>query len=263
MHMLIFGLGYTTSRLAARLRGQGWRVTATRRQADGDVLAFDDIRVPAAIASATHIVSSVPPADDADPVLTRYGAVLAAAPAHWVGYLSSTGVYGDAGGAWVDEATPLGTGRRSARVAADLGWQALRDDVRVFRLPGIYGPGRSAINRVRGGTAQRIDAPWHRFSRIHVDDIVGCVEASFERGGPGIFNVADTEPAPNAAVIEYACDLLGVAYPPLERLDAARMSPMVRGFYAESRQVAAGRIIRDLGVRLAYPDYRAGLRACR
>jgi len=263
MHLLIFGLGYTTARLAARLRDEGWRVTATRRRGDGDVLAFDDnAGVASAIASATHILSSVPPVDDADPVLVRYGALLATAPARWVGYLSSTGVYGDAGGAWVDEASPVGRGRRSARVAADLAWQALRDDVRVFRLPGIYGPGRSAIDRVRAGTAQRIDAPGHRFSRIHVDDIGTCVAASFDRGGPGVFNVADAEPAPGATVIEYACDLLGLPYPPLEALSVAALSPMARGFYAESRQVAAAKIGRELGVTLAYPDYRSGLRAC-
>lgn len=262
MHLLIFGLGYTTTRLAGQLRANGWRVTATRRRADPDALAFDDAGVAAAIGSATHILSSVPPVDDADPVLVRYGALLAAAPARWVGYLSSTGVYGDAGGAWVDEASPVGFGRRSARAAADLAWQNLRDDVRIFRLPGIYGPGRSAIDRVRSGSAQRIDAPGHRFSRIHVDDIGRCVEASFDRGGPGVFNVADAEPAPNADVIDYACDLLGVAYPPLEPLATARMSPMARGFYAESRQVASARIGRDLGVTLAYPDFRSGLRAC-
>ncbi len=262
MHLLIFGLGYTTARLADRLRVKGWQVTATRRRADGAVLAFDSDAVAAAIGAATHILSSVPPADDADPVLIRYSARLATAPAHWIGYLSSTGVYGDASGAWVDEASPVGAGRRSARVAADLAWQALRNDVRVFRLPGIYGPGRSAIDRVRGGTAQRIDAPGHRFSRIHVDDIGRCVAASFDRGGPGVFNVADAEPAPGATVIEYACDLLGVAYPPLEALATATLSPMARGFYAESRQVAAGKIGRELGVTLAYPDYRRGLRAC-
>ncbi len=262
MHMLILGLGYTTTRLAERLKARGWRVTATRRQSDGDAIAFDSDGVAAAIGTATHILSSVPPVDDHDPVLSRYDALLAAAPAQWVGYLSSTGVYGDAGGAWVDESSPVGLGRRSARAAADLAWQALRDDVRVFRLPGIYGPGRSAIDRVRSGTAQRIDAPWHRFSRIHVDDIVRCVEASFQRGGPGVFNVADAEPATNTKVIEYACDLLGLGYPPLESLETSRMSPMARGFYAESRQIAAIKMTRELEVQLRYPDYRSGLRAC-
>lgn len=262
MHLLVFGLGYTATRLAARVRDAGGTVTAMRRAAGGDALAFDDPAVVHAIAAATHIVSSVPPAGELDPVLVRYGTLLNAAPARWFGYLSSTGVYGDAAGAWVDEGSPVGGGRRSARVAADLAWQALRSDVRVFRLPGIYGPGRSAIDRVRSGDARRIDAPGQRFSRIHVDDIVAGVIASFTRGDPGVYNLADAEPAPGNAVIEYACDLLGVAWPPLEPLATAALSPMSRGFYAESRCVAAGRMVRDLGVRLAYPDYRSGLRAC-
>ncbi|MGI4877991.1 MAG: hypothetical protein ACRYG4_10970 [Janthinobacterium lividum] len=261
-HILILGLGYTTSRLAARLQAAGWQVTATRRLAGDGVLQFDDPAVAAAVAAASHIVSSVPPDADGDPVLRQYGEALAAAPAVWLGYLSSTGVYGDTKGAWVDESADVGNGRRGARVAADLAWQGLRDDVRVFRLPGIYGPGRSAIDRVRSGTASRIDAPGHRFSRIHVDDIVGAVIASFDRGAPGIYNLADDAPASGAAVIEYACDLLGIRYPPLEALADARLSPMARGFYLESRQVAAGKMVRELGVRLRYPDFRAGLRAC-
>jgi len=261
-HLLIFGLGYTTTRLAARLRAEGWQVTATRRSADAAALAFDDPGVAAAIAGATHILSSVPPEQDDDPVLVRYGRLLKTAPAGWIGYLSSTGVYGDAHGAWVDETSPVGSKRRSARVAADAGWQALRDDVRVFRLPGIYGPGRSAIERARAGQASRIDAPGHVFSRIHVDDIGTCLIAAFDHGPPGVYNLADPEPATGAAVTEYACDLLGLPYPPLERVDASAMSPMARGFYAESRRIAAGKMVRELGVRLRFPDYRAGLRDC-
>lgn len=260
-HLLIFGLGYTASRLADRLRGQGWAVTATRRGADGTAMAFDDPRVVAAIAAATHIVSSVPPGEAGDPVLTRFGPALAAAPARWLGYLSSTGVYGDAHGAWVDESSPVGGGRRSARVAADTLWQALRGDIRVFRLPGIYGPGRSTIDRVRAGEVARIDAPGHLFSRIHVDDIVAAVTASFDRAA-GVYNLADDAPATSRAVTEYACDLLGRPYPPLVALADAALSPMARGFYAESRRVAAGKMVRELGVRLRYPDFRAGLRAC-
>lgn len=261
-HLLIFGLGYTTARLANRLRNNGWQVTATRTAASVEALAFDDPAVTLALAAATHILSSVPPADDRDPVLVRYGSAIAAAPARWVGYLSSTGVYGDAQGAWVDESASVGGGRRSARVAADLAWAALRTDVRVFRLPGIYGPGRSALDRVRAGHATRIDAPGHMFSRIHVDDIGTALIAAMDRGGPGIYNLADSEPATGAAVTEYACDLLGQPYPPLEALDAAVLSPMARGFYAESRRVAAQRMVRELGVRLRYPDFRVGLRGC-
>jgi nucleoside-diphosphate-sugar epimerase len=217
----------------------------------------------AAIAGATHILSSVPPtADGGDPVLVAHAAALAAAPAQWLGYLSSTGVYGNTDGAWVDESAAVGNGRRGARVAADLAWQALHPAVRVFRLPGIYGPGRSALDRVANGTAHRIDAPGHLFSRIHVDDIVQAVLASMARGAPGIYNIADTLPATGNAVTEFACDLLGLPYPPLEPLDTPRLSQMARGFYAENRRVAATKMTRDLGVRLRYADYVAGLRAC-
>ena len=263
MQLLIFGLGYTATRIADAVRARGGKVVATRRQAAPGALAFDDPAVTGAIARATHLLSSVPPGDDGtDPVLLRYGATIAAAPLLWSGYLSSTGVYGDTQGAWVDESAAVGGGRRSARVAADLAWGALRADMRVFRLPGIYGPGRSAVDRVRGGHASRIDAPGHVFSRIHVDDIVAAVLASTSHGWPGVYNVADAEPATGSAVIEYACDLLGAPYPPLQPLATATLSPMARGFYAESRRVAALKLRRELGVRLAYPDYRTGLAAC-
>ena len=261
--LLIFGLGYTASRLADAVRTRGGSVVGTRRRGGADALAFDDPQVIDEITRATHILSSVPPDDSGtDPVLLRYGTVLAASQPGWVGYLSSTGVYGDTGGAWVDESAAVGSGRRSARAAADTAWQGLTASVRVFRLPGIYGPGRSAIDRVRSGHANRIDAPGHVFSRIHVDDIVTGVLAAFERGAAGVYNLADSEPASGAAVTEYACDLLGVPYPPLEPLATAALSPMARGFYAENRRVAALKATRELGLRLRYPDYRAGLRAC-
>jgi len=261
-HMHIFGPGYTAGRLAEALRRRGWRVTATRRTADaGDSALEDHAAVEAALASATHILSSVPPADEGDPVLRRHGAAIARAPASWCGYLSSTGVYGDAGGAWVDEQAPIGGGRRSARTEADRDWSALRPDVRVFRLPGIYGPGRSALDRVRAGTAHRIALPGQIFSRIHVDDIVTGVLAAIERGPAGVYNLADDAPASQNAVIEAACGLLGVAPPPLLALDAAGLSPAARAFYAENRRVANGKARRLLGWRPAYPDYRAGLRA--
>jgi len=253
-HLLIFGLGYTASRLARRLRGEGWQVTGTSRA----TLPLDDPRVAAAIGEATHILSSVPPADGTDPVLAAHADRLRAAPARWLGYLSSTGVYGDAGGAWVDETASVGGGRRDARTAADLAWQALRPDVRTFRLPGIYGPGRSALDRVRAGTAQRV-ASMHVFSRIHVDDIVAGIVASFD-AAPGIYNLADTEPCTGNAVIEYACTLLGKPFPPV--VPVAALSAMAQGFYTETRRVAATKIARDLGLRLRYPDFRLGLRAC-
>lgn len=263
-HLLIFGLGYTSGRLASQLSGAGWRITATRRSAvKGCVAHGDRLAVAAALATATHILSSVPPdSTGADPVLTDYGADIAAAPARWRGYLSSTGVYGDTGGAWVDESAAIGHGRRSARAAADLAWQQLRPDSYVFRLPGIYGPGRSAIDRVRAGDAHRIDAPGHLFSRIHVDDIVRCITASFTRGRAGVYNLADATPATGAQVIEYACDLLGQPYPPLEPVDTPRLSAMARGFYTENRRIAASKLNRELAVVLHYPDFRHGLRAC-
>lgn len=249
--LLIFGLGYTASRLAARLRGEGWQVTGTSRA----TLPLDDPRVAAEITAATHILSSVPPAEGSDPVLDRHGDALRASAA-WLGYLSSTGVYADTGGAWVDESATIGSGRRNARAEADLRWQVL--GARVFRLPGIYGPGRSALDRVRSGGATRVDSA-QVFGRIHVDDILAAVIAGFGHG-PAIWNLADGEPASGNAVTEYACDLLGLPLPPV--MPVAALSAMARGFYTERRRVAASKITRDLGVRLRYPDYRAGLRAC-
>lgn len=261
--MLILGLGYSAGRLADRLLGQGWRMTGVRRACDAHSLAFDDeAAVRAAIASATHILSSVPPEGDGDPVLLRYGNAIRAAPARWIGYLSSTGVYGDAAGAWVDEASPVGTGRRTARAAADIAWGALREDVRRFRLPGIYGPGRSALDRVATGKAHRIDLPGQIFSRVHVDDIVGGIVASFD-GPAGPYNLADDRPCSQNRVIEHACDLLGLPYPPIQTIEEAGLSPMARGFYAENRRVANGRAKRLLGWSPRYPTYREGLAACR
>ena len=256
--LLIFGLGYTAARFADRMRAEGWHVTATRRAAGPDALAFDDdAAVHAEIAAATHILSSVPPVDGQDPVLLRYGAALPRA--RWLGYLSSTGVYGDTQGAWVDETAPIGGGRRNARAAADARWQTL-PQARILRLPGIYGPGRSALDRVAEGRAHRIDLPDQIFSRVHVDDIVSALVAAL--GGPaGVYNIADDEPASQNRVIEQACDLLGRPWPALQSLDEAGLSPMARGFYAENRRVANGRARRLLGWRPAFPDYRAGLRA--
>ena len=265
--ILILGLGYTASRLADRLSTDRWRVIATKRVpahgAGPDMLAFDDVDgVRAAIASATHILSSVPPDGDGfDPVLARYGASIVDSPARWIGYLSSTGVYGDTRGAWVDETAPTGSGRRPARAAADTAWLSLREDARVFRLPGIYGPGRSALDRVRQGRAHRVDLPEQVFSRIHVDDIVSAVIASFD-GPPGAYNIADDRPVGQNAVIEEACRLLRLPPPPLTALDDASLSPMARGFYAENRRVSGGKARRLLGWTPRFADYRAGLAAC-
>ena len=261
--MLIFGMGYTATRLAATLRADGWLVTGTRRMSGGDAIAFDDeVAVLTAMETATHILSSVPPmSEGGDPVLLIYGAAIAARADLWIGYLSSTGVYGDTGGAWVDESAAVGEGRRTARAEDDLAWQALRQDVHVFRLPGIYGPGRSALERVAEGKAHRIDMPDQIFSRVHVDDIVAAVMAAFD-GPAGVYNIADDMPAPQNDVIEYACDLLRHDWPPLLSIEAAGLSPMARGFYAENRRIANIKAKRLLNWLPRYANYRLGLGAC-
>lgn len=252
--MLIFGLGYTASRLAERLRGAGWRIDSTGRE--GNIAFDDDTAVVAALGQASHVLSSVPPGS-AEPVLERYGHALAGR-GKWLGYLSSTGVYGDTGGAWVDESAPTGTGRRSARSEADAAWLEL--GACVFRLPGIYGPGRSALDRVREGKARRIDLPGQIFSRVHVDDIVAGVIAALDAPA-GAYNLADDLPCSQNLVIEEACRLLAVTPPPLQSLDEAGLSPQALAFYSENRRVANGKAKRVLGWRPAFPTYREGLRS--
>lgn len=249
--LFVFGLGYTGSRIAASFASDGWKVAGSGSAG----IAFDDEgAMMSAISGATHIISTVPPVDESDPVLTRYGGTL---PGKWLGYLSSTGVYGDTGGAWVDENTPI-RGRRAARNQADAAWTAF--DARVFRLPGIYGPGRSAINRLALGTAHRVAEDTSIFSRVHVDDVARAVFAALSTGAPsGAYNIADNHPAPANLVIDYAASLLGVEAPPLIDLD--QLSSTAREFHMESRRVANGKAQRVLGWRPLYPDFAAGLRA--
>ncbi len=247
MRLLIFGPGYVAGRLVARLARRVEIATVSRD-------SFSERRED--IARATHILSSIPPGE-ADPVLAAYGAEIATSGA-WIGYLSSTGVYGDTGGAWVDESSPIGTGRRTARSEADAGWLGL--GARVFRLPGIYGPGRSPLDRIRAGDAKRIDVPGQVFSRVHVEDIVDGVIAGFD-GPPGAYNLADDLPAPQSDVIAYGCALLGLPVPPLVPLEQANLSPQARAFYAENRRIANLRAKRVLGWTPHYADYRLGLRA--
>ncbi|MFW2348761.1 SDR family NAD(P)-dependent oxidoreductase [Qipengyuania sp.] len=255
--LLIFGLGYTASRIARAMRERGWQVDATGSA--GNLDFADSDTVTAALAGAGHVLSSVPPADESDPVLDRYGAVL---DGKWLGYLSSTGVYGDTLGAWVDESAPTGGGRRSARATCDSRW--LDAGARVFRLPGIYGPGRSAFERVAQGKAHRIDLPGQVFSRVHVGDIVAGVVAAMAGDAPtGAYNLADDLPSSQNSVIEEACRLLGTEPPPLVTLQEAKLSPMARGFYAENRRVANGKARRLLGWEPRYPTYREGLAAIR
>ncbi len=254
--LLIFGLGYTAQALATRLISDGWAVTGTSRDGRQGTIRFDNhARVLAEIAAASHILSSVPPEGEADPVLSAYGEALAQSDA-WRGYLSSTGVYGNAGGAWVDETTPVGAGRRNARTAADTAW--LGSGARVFRLPGIYGPGRSALDRVAEGRAHLVDVPAQVFSRVHVGDIVAGIMAGF--GAPaGAYNLADDAPCSQNEVMRFAATLLGLPAPPFVALET--LSPMARAFYAENRRVANGKAKRLLGWCPRYADYRAGLRA--
>ncbi|MFT6473166.1 SDR family NAD(P)-dependent oxidoreductase [Qipengyuania profunda] len=255
--LLIFGLGYTATRIADALRSRGWQVDATGSA--GNLAFGDDEAVRGALARATHVLSSVPPVEDSDPVLDRYGSALSG---KWLGYLSSTGVYGDAAGAWVDEASPTGSGRRQARAECDARW--LEAGARVFRLPGIYGPGRSAFDRVEARKAHRIDLPGQVFSRVHVADIVAGVVAAMATDAPaGAYNLSDDLPTSQNTVIEEACRLLGREAPPLQSIGAARLSPMARGFYAENRRVANGKAKRVLGWQPRFATYREGLAAIR
>lgn len=284
--LFCFGMGYTASALAAGLMAEGWSVAGTcrapatgpiARRAKVALYPFDGEAAMAnarpALAGTTHLLLSVPPDERGDPVLRWHGgdiaALLTATPRlAWVGYLSTTGVYGDRQGGWVDETSarrPSGArGRR--RMAAEDAWLALWRDhglpVHLFRLAGIYGPGRNALESVRGGTAQRIHKPGQVFSRVHVDDIVAVLRASMARSNPGAaYNVCDDHPAPPEEVIAYACELLGVPPPPPVPFEQAALSPMARSFYDDNKRVRNDRIKTELGVRLRYPDYRAGLTA--
>ncbi len=280
--LFCFGLGYTARVLAARLMARGWRVAGTTRGEDEaralagagcEVFLFDQGRpladAGAALAGTTHLLSSVPPDNGGDPVISAHGADIAAlGDLTWAGYLSTTGVYGDRDGGWVDEDAPLEpTGARGRkRVAAEAAWLALQRDhgvpVHLFRLAGIYGPGRNALATVKAGQAKRIDKPGQVFSRIHVDDIATVLESSMARPNPGrAYNVCDDDPAPPAQVIAHACDLLGVQPPPLVPFDQAELSAMARSFYRDNKRVSNRRIKTELGVRLAYPGYKAGLAA--
>ncbi len=251
--LLIFGMGYTSRAIAARLETRGWRVVGTTRDGrDGSIAFADRDRVRFEAAQATAILSSVPPDGEGDPVLATYRDVLAGPT---LAYLSSTGVYGDAGGGWVDESTPI-AGRRGNRNVADAAWLAL--GARVFRLPGIYGPGRSPLERVAAGEAHRVDSPGQVFSRVHVADVAKGVAYGLSAPA-GSYNLSDDLPASQNAVVEYAAHLLGVEPPPFVALET--LSPMARAFYGENRRVANGKAKRVLGWTPDYADYRFGLRA--
>lgn len=275
--LLSLGHGYTARALAAGLGG--WRLlgatrdpakaAAMRRDGVAPVLWDNRVAVEEALGAATHLLVSAPPDAAGCPVLNRHRPAIEAAPRlDWIGYLSTTGVYGDRAGGWVDEESVLApvNARSRWRVAAERAWQELWRGgglpVHVFRLAGIYGPGRSAFDRLRAGRAQRVVKAGQVFSRIHVADAARVLAASIDAPDPGaIYNVADDAPAPPQDVIAHAAGLLGVPIPPEVSFEAAELSPMARSFYSESKRVSNRRIKTELKLALRYPDYRAGLAA--
>lgn len=266
--LLCLGYGYSAAALAA-ITGPDVSVLGTTRSSTGGG-AFeridwqDETAVSDAIGKATHILISTPPGPDGDPVLLRHGHALATAQPAWVGYLSTTGVYGDRDGDWVDEQGALDpvSARGQRRVDAETAWLDTGLPVSIFRLPGIYGPGRSALDRLRAGTARRIVKPGQIFSRIHVDDLARVLLASMSgKSDLTVFNVADDEPAPPQDVIAFAAGLLGIEPPPEQDFETADLSAMARSFYGESKRVSNRRIREELGVDLEYPNYRIGLQA--
>lgn len=282
-HLLIFGFGYVAGVLARRLTAVGWRVSGTHRRLDGaEAIRAAGARpvlvTPAGIADAdralsgvTHILGGAPPGADGDPLIAAHRALLETPPPalRWLGYLSTTGVYGDAAGGWVDEGAPLAPvherGRR--RVAAEIQWADLGEmtgaPAIIFRLPGIYGPGRSAFDALRAGTAKRLVKPGQVFSRIHVEDLAAAIAAGLALEAGTVLNIADDEPAPPQDVVTEAARLMGVAPPPEEDFEAAkaRLSPMALEFYGANRRIANRRMKDELGIALAYPSYREGLAA--
>jgi len=278
-HLFCFGLGYTAQVIARRLAAEGWIVAGSCRTADkaaplreagfrAELFDGDRPLARQALEGVTHLLVSIPP-DAGDPVLAMHGDDLAKIGSLcWLGYLSTTGVYGDRAGGWVDETAELSPsserGRR--RVAAEAGWLDLWRThgvpAHIFRLAGIYGPGRSAFEALRASTAKRIDKPGQVFSRIHVEDLASVLAASISRPRPGaVYNVCDDDPAAPEAVVAYAAALLGLPAPPLVPLEAAGLSPMARSFYDDNKRVSNRLIKNELGVTLLYPDYRAGLAA--
>jgi nucleoside-diphosphate-sugar epimerase len=282
MNLFVFGLGYTASQFIEAYWERFSRVCATFRSSgktrlsdatgaliyhfDGDTY---DPRVLDQLADADALLVSIPPADGIDPVLHRFSEAIASAPRlRWIGYLSTIGVYGDAKGGWVDESSPVGsTNARSLhRIAAEQQWLALGErspaSVQIFRLAGIYGPGRNALLRVADGSARRIVKPGQVFNRIHTADIAGVLMASIERPSRNtVYNVTDDEPGPPQDVITYAAELLGCEPPPEVPFDGAEQTPTARSFYEDNKRVRNARIKTDLGVTLRYPTFRHGLKA--
>ena len=279
-HLFCFGMGYSARALAGQLLGEGWRVTGTCRaetrarelaEAGFGALVFDGTKPMAAgtLGDVTHILHSIPPDEDGDPVLNLHGDDIAQLKKlEWFGYLSTTGVYGDRGGAFVDETTPPAptSARGRYRLAAEEGWldlwQRSGTPVHIFRLAGIYGPGRSQIDALRAGTARRIVKQGQIFSRIHRDDIVAALRASMAKPHPGrVYNLCDDEAAPPQDVIAYAARLTGCPVPAAIPFEAADLSPMAKSFYSENKRVRNDRLKQELINTLNYPSYREGLEA--
>ena len=274
--LLSFGHGYSARALSRILLPQDWRIIGTTRDEDKAVRLMNEGVEPRiwpgadmkpALNAATHILISAGPDDAGDPILAQLETEIAARADQfeWVGYLSTTGVYGDHNGDWVDEETPLtpATKRGIARVEAEAAWQAIPDlPLHIFRLAGIYGPGRGPFAKVRNGTARRIIKQGQVFSRTHVADIARILAASIKKPNIGsIYNVCDNDPAPPEDVIAYAAELLGMPIPEAIDYETADMTPMARSFYAESKKVRNDKIKTELGVELLYPDYKTGLKA--
>ncbi|MDO9711643.1 Rossmann-fold NAD(P)-binding domain-containing protein [Paracraurococcus lichenis] len=274
--LVVAGLGYSGSAVARAAAAAGWAVTGTARDPaqaapPAGVAVVGFAAAGAAIGAATHLLVTAPPGEQGDPVLAAHAAAIRAAPGlRWLGYLSTTGVYGDRGGAWVDEATAPAPGqeRSRRRLAAERAWEAASGGraLDVFRVGGIYGPGRSSLDDLRAGTARRTLSPGHLFGRIHREDIAHAVLAAMAQprdGGLRVLHLVDDEPAESAVVVVEAARLLGIAPPPavpLERQWPA-MSPMARSFWAENRRVANAATKATLGIAWRYPSYREGLRA--
>ncbi|SMR82229.1 Nucleoside-diphosphate-sugar epimerase [Aliiroseovarius halocynthiae] len=267
--LFVFGFGYSARALARELPDD-FTVIGTSRNGGPDVIEWPGSDIKDALSRATHLLISAGPDADGDPVLRRVrdDIVVIAPQLEWVGYLSTTGVYGDHQGGWVDEDTALtpSTKRGQLRVQAEAAWQALAEDagfpLHIFRLAGIYGPGRGPFSKVRKGTARRIIKKDQVFSRIHVEDIAQVLAASIAQPNPGrIYNVCDDNAAPPEDVLAHAAELLGLPIPPSEDFETAEMTPMARSFYAESKRVKNDRIKGELGVKLHFPDYKSGLTA--
>jgi nucleoside-diphosphate-sugar epimerase len=282
--LVVFGLGYSAHTFVRREGGRFDRIVGTVTSSDkAQSLAVDgiaarvfasegrDARIADDVRDARALLVSIPPGEEGDPTLAAYGDAIASAPRlAWIGYLSTVGVYGDHAGAWIDEATPPkpASARSRRRLAAEKAWLALgaraRKPVQVFRLAGIYGPGRNAFVQLAAGTAKRIVKPGQVFNRIHVDDIAGALVASLDRPRAGaVYNVTDDEPAPPQEVVAYAARLAGVAPPPEVPFEEAALSPMARSFYGETKRVSNRLIKQELGLALRYPTYREGLAALR